>query len=400
MNTVSKWADITTFAGMAAEAAFWANHRLNLKLMEPSVASTSQGASAPITLRIDPRMLARLNRPARTRYLNYPGLMKQWLSERLASELRARRTRRRPIPVPCGGFTLVELLLVVAIIGILAALLLPAFTKVREKARATQCLHNLRHLHTVYTTKLRDAESWVQPSYGFPQSKYNGWPVGWLQYAGGASNLFVCPTDKTPTNVPLALLNIYDQSNTTSAAQGFICTRSIWEPGATTIGPVTNALELATHEGAYSAGWACTNVFRYTNQAGTGATVVCILLQNLSTGFGNFYYSAAGRFRYELTDWRGQVLQSPLTTGVSNAVGVLRTSYGIYPASYVGGSDSRVLLLEYPAHTVETNNWLWSNTNNVPRHNGRVHVLFRDGHTEARPPAELHPTNSTANLYW
>ena len=91
MNTFAKWDDVPLFDSEGAEASFWADNRPDLRLMETAVTGSSEGSeSISITLRIDPRMLARIKRLARSRFLNYQSMIKQWLSERMEIELRER----------------------------------------------------------------------------------------------------------------------------------------------------------------------------------------------------------------------------------------------------------------------------------------------------------------------
>lgn len=89
MNAITDWEEVPLFDREEAEAAFWADNRVDVRLMESSIAASSEmGESVTITLRMDPRMLARIKRLARSRYLNYQSMIKQWLSERMEQEMR------------------------------------------------------------------------------------------------------------------------------------------------------------------------------------------------------------------------------------------------------------------------------------------------------------------------
>ena len=88
MNSVTRWTEIPDFPDEAAEARYWETHELDGRLMASSVHEADSRESTTITLRFDPRMLSRIKRIARSRFLNYQSMMKQWLAERLEDEMR------------------------------------------------------------------------------------------------------------------------------------------------------------------------------------------------------------------------------------------------------------------------------------------------------------------------
>ena len=88
MKAITSWDELPDFEDAAEENEFWQNHELDPRLMVASVHEADSRESTTITLRFDPRMLSRIKRIARSRFLNYQSMMKQWLAERLEEEMK------------------------------------------------------------------------------------------------------------------------------------------------------------------------------------------------------------------------------------------------------------------------------------------------------------------------
>lgn len=94
-----------------------------------------------------------------------------------------------------AGFTILELLAVIATIGVLAAILLPALARAREAARRASCLNNLAQLGTALWMYAEEHDRAFPWSGGDGNAECLRTLHG--EYIGDVSS-FICPSDTNP----------------------------------------------------------------------------------------------------------------------------------------------------------------------------------------------------------
>jgi len=93
---------------------------------------------------------------------------------------------------------LIELLIVIAIIAILAAVLFPVFQNARERAKAAKCLNNMKQLGTGVTMYLDDYNGCYPPNRRWANGSWDGkwnWKQALKPYARG-KGVYQCPSNK------------------------------------------------------------------------------------------------------------------------------------------------------------------------------------------------------------
>lgn len=144
------------------------------------------------------------------------------------------------------GFTLIELLVVISIIAVLMSIMMPALGRVREQAKKTVCMTNLKQWGVIFNMYTNEYNGKFMPGWGsVGKTAGDNWSGSWLvalkSYYMEDADLLLCPGIKR-----------YETANSTSTSHG---SHGAWGVSPTHI----KDPELYDLEGSYGINWWITN---------------------------------------------------------------------------------------------------------------------------------------------
>jgi prepilin-type N-terminal cleavage/methylation domain-containing protein/prepilin-type processing-associated H-X9-DG protein len=140
------------------------------------------------------------------------------------------------------GFTLIEILIVVAIIGLLAAILFPVFARARESARRASCQSNLKQIMLAVHQYTQDYDEYVPPMY----PKYD----------------YAAATDGAASNDPAKIQGSSSEGATASILYPYLKSTQIFVCPSL---PKTKGYNNTTRYPHWSYGYSFYWLFQYTN---------------------------------------------------------------------------------------------------------------------------------------
>ncbi len=93
-----------------------------------------------------------------------------------------------------SGFSLLELILVISLMGILGTMVAPSLTAFRNRAERLVCNNNLRSLHVSLASYLADNKQWPQISEELQEEQVARFWVDTLTDYGGTQGVWQCPS--------------------------------------------------------------------------------------------------------------------------------------------------------------------------------------------------------------
>jgi prepilin-type N-terminal cleavage/methylation domain-containing protein/prepilin-type processing-associated H-X9-DG protein len=302
------------------------------------------------------------------------------------------------------GFTLVELLVVITIIGILFSLLMPAVQSARNAARRIECANHLHNIGIAYHRYLQSKSMSGGSNRGISAPGWVSTLTPFLEHQGGT---FLCPMNgnRAPavTGSPpvLRLTRNPGGEHDIPCAPDPLHVRVIQG----TYGTFPFVLDFewtGPNDTVGSADWNDTHLTFEDGGNGQVKVTLSAVDNGGSTGTGTFsgvLVDGTGRTVFSYGAYDG-----PGATGVCPWNSVV-TDYGINCLSRRFMSDSsKVLALEYDqavATVVATDP---SGVTDVysdhvaPRHDGTLNVLYGDGSVGNVTPQEIDPTVAAIRL--